>query len=97
MNDEREKSRIKETTNELASLISSLNPGSEEMLIEEYCNWHVRKLLMQSTTWLSWMDFAWGREIPLGLDLTEEPMEAKDVDDQPTPIVKFFQACEYAQ
>ena len=46
MNDEREKSRIKETTNELASLISSLNPGSEEMLIEEYYNWHVRKLLM---------------------------------------------------
>jgi hypothetical protein len=36
MNDEHENSRIKETTNELASLISSLNLGSEEMLIEEY-------------------------------------------------------------
>jgi hypothetical protein len=38
MDDEHEKLRIKETTNEMASLISSLNLGSEETLIEEYCN-----------------------------------------------------------
>ena len=36
MNDEREKLRMKEAANELASLISSLKLGSEEMLIEEY-------------------------------------------------------------
>jgi hypothetical protein len=36
MDDEHEKSRMKEATNELANLISSLNIGSEEMLIEEY-------------------------------------------------------------
>jgi hypothetical protein len=36
MNDEREKFRMKEATNELASLISSLKLESEEMLIEEY-------------------------------------------------------------
>ena len=37
MNDKREKSRMKEATNELASLISSRNIGSEEIMpIEEY-------------------------------------------------------------
>ena len=33
----------------------------------------------------------------MGLDLNEEPMEVNGVDDQPTPIVKLPQACEYAQ
>ena len=37
------------------------------------------------------------REVHLGLDLNEEPMERNDVDDQPTPIVKLPQAHEYAQ
>jgi hypothetical protein len=27
------------------------------------------------------VDLAWGRDIHLGLDLNEAPMEAKDVDD----------------
>ena len=36
MNHERGKLRMKEAINELASLISSLNLGSEEMPIEEY-------------------------------------------------------------
>ena len=36
VDDEHEKSRMKEVVNELASLISSLNFGSEEMRIEEY-------------------------------------------------------------
>ena len=35
MHGEHEKSRMKEATIELASLISSLNLGSEELLIEE--------------------------------------------------------------
>ena len=36
MDHECEKLRMKEATNELASLITSLNLGSEEMPIEEY-------------------------------------------------------------
>jgi hypothetical protein len=36
MDDECEKSRMKEATNEFASLISSLNLGSEDMHVEEY-------------------------------------------------------------
>ena len=36
MDDGREKSRIKESTNQLASLISSSYLGSEEMPIKEY-------------------------------------------------------------
>ena len=35
--DKHEKSTMKEATNELASLLSSLNFGSEEMLIEKLC------------------------------------------------------------
>ena len=35
LDDEHHKSRPKEATNELASLVSYLNLGSEEMLIEE--------------------------------------------------------------
>lgn len=36
MDDEHEKSRMKDVKIKLASLISSLNLGSEEMLVEEY-------------------------------------------------------------
>ena len=36
MDDEREKSKMKEATNELASHVSFLNCGSEETPIEEY-------------------------------------------------------------
>jgi hypothetical protein len=43
------------------------------------------------------MDLAWSRAFYLELDLNEEPMDGNDVDDQPTPIVKLPQACEYAQ
>ena len=42
------------------------------------------------------VDMAWGREIHLDLDLNGEPVEGNDVNDQPKPIVKFPQACEYA-
>ena len=38
-----------------------------------------------------------GREIHLGLDLNEEPMEGHDVDNHPTPIGGRPQVCEYAQ
>ena len=40
---------------------------------------------------------AHGRNIHLGLDLNDEPMEGNDVDDQPTPIVKLSQAREYGR
>jgi hypothetical protein len=33
----------------------------------------------------------------LDLDFNEEQIEENDVDEQPTPIVKIPQACEYAQ
>ena len=36
MDDEHGKSRMKDVKKKLASLISSLNLGSEEMLVEEY-------------------------------------------------------------
>ena len=86
---------MKEATNELASLISFLNLGSEEMPVEEYVQLVGERLLTQNTSWVSLVDLAWGREIHLGLDLHEEPMEGDDVDDQPTPIVKLPQAREY--
>ena len=40
---------------------------------------------------------ALGRDLHLGLDLNEEPMEGNGVDDQPTPIVKLHEACAFAQ
>ena len=83
MDDEREKSRMKESANDLASLISFLNLGIEEMLIVNMCNWLDRELLMESTTWL--VDLPWGGGIHLDSYLNEEPMEGNDVDDQPTP------------
>ena len=44
MDDDRDKSRMKEAANELASVISSLNCGSEEMHIQNnLCNWQDRK------------------------------------------------------
>ena len=35
---------------------------------------------------------AWGREINLGLNLNEKPMERNDVDFQPTPLGKLPQS-----
>ena len=43
------------------------------------------------------VDLVWSEEFHLGLDLNEEQMNENDVDDQPTPIVKLPQACDYAQ
>ena len=84
MDDEREKLRMKEATNELASLISSLNLGSEEMPIEEYVQLAGEEIVDAKYNMAELVDLAWGREIHLGLDLNEEPMEGNDVDDQPT-------------
>ena len=51
MDDKCEKSRMKEVANELASLISSLNIGNEEMLIEKYVQLAGKE--MHSSSWLS--------------------------------------------
>jgi hypothetical protein len=46
--------------------------------------------------WLSWWSWhIWGREVHLGLDRNEEPMLGNDMDDQPRPIVKYYEAREY--
>ena len=42
------------------------------------------------------VDLSWGRDVHVGLDLNEEPIEGNDVNDQPTPIVKLPKAREYA-
>ncbi len=97
MDDKREKLRMKEATNELASLISSLNLGSEEMPIEEYVQLAWEVIVDAEYNMAELVDLAWEGEIHLGLDLNEEPMEGNDVDDQPIPIVKRPQAHEHAQ
>ena len=97
MDDECEKLGMKEATNELASLISSLNFKSEEMPIEEYVQLAGEGIVDVEYNMVGLVDLAWGREIHLGLHLNEEPMEGNDVEDQPTPIIKLPQAREYAQ
>ena len=44
--DECEKLRMKEASNELTSLISSLNLGSEESVLKNMYNWKEKQLLM---------------------------------------------------
>ena len=67
------------------------------MLIEEYVQFTREEIVDAEHNMAQLVDLAWCREVFLGLDLNEEPMEGNDVDDQPTPIVKIPQACEYAQ
>jgi hypothetical protein len=58
----REKLRMKEATNELASLISSLNLRSEEMPIKEYVQLVGEKILDVEYNMVELVDLAWGRE-----------------------------------
>ena len=58
--------------------------------------WYGRKLLIEYDM-AKLVDLAWCREVHLGLDFNEEPMEGNDVNDQPTPLVKLPKACEFAQ
>lgn len=55
MDDEHVRSRMKESASELASLISSLNLGSEEMCIKEYVQLVEDEIVDASTTWMSWL------------------------------------------
>ena len=84
MDDEREKLKMKEVENELASLISSLNLGSEEMPVEEYMRLAWDEIVDVEYNMAESVDSIWDRKFHLGLDLKEEPMEGNDVDDQPT-------------
>jgi hypothetical protein len=61
--DECEKLRMKKSTNELASLILSLNYGSEEMPIEEYVHLVGENIVDTWYIMVELADLAWGREI----------------------------------
>jgi len=67
MDDECKKLRMKEATNELASLVSSLNLGSEEMPIEKYVQLVGDDIVYAKCIMVEIMNLAWGREIHLGL------------------------------
>jgi hypothetical protein len=67
MDDECKKLRMKEATNELASLVSSLNLGSEEMPIEKYVQLVGDEIVYAKCIMVEMMNLAWGREIHLGL------------------------------
>ena len=60
---------MKEATNELANLISSLNLGSEDMLIEEYVQLVGKEIVDTKYIMDELVDLAWGREIHLGSNL----------------------------
>ena len=81
MDDDYGKSRMKEAANELASLISSLNLGSEEMPIEESVQLVGEEIVDAKYNIDELVDMAWGRKTHLDLDLNEEPMEGNDVDE----------------
>jgi len=63
MDEEHEKSRMKDVANELANLISSLNLRSEEMLIEEYVQLVGEEIVDAKCNMVELMDLAWGGEI----------------------------------
>ena len=62
IHDEPEKSRMKEATNESASLVSSLNLGNEEMPIEEYVQLAWEEIIYAEYIMAKLVDLAWGRE-----------------------------------
>ena len=97
MDHEWEKSRIKEATNELESIISYLNFGSEEMPIKVYVQLVREEIVDVEYNMAKLVDLAWGRGLHLVLNLNEEPMKGNDVDDQTIPIIKPPQVHEYAQ
>ena len=97
MDHECEKLGLKEATSESTSLISSLNLGSGEMLIEEHVQLAGEEIVDTEYTVAELVALAWGRETHLVLDLNEEPIHGNVVDDQPTPTGKLPQAHEYVQ
>ena len=66
------------------------------MPIEEYLQLAWEEIVDEEYNMGELIILAWSKEIRLGLDFNEEPMEGNDVDDQPTPIVKLPRAYEHA-
>ena len=87
---------MKEASNELESLISSLNLRSEEMHVEKCMQLVKEEIVDAMYNMAKFVDLAQGREVHLGSDWNEEPKE-NNVDDQPTLIVRLPQTCVYAQ
>ena len=73
MDDEWKNLRMKEATNEVASLVFSLNLGSEEMPIEEYVQLVGEEIVYAKYIMVEMVNLAWDREIHLGLNLNEVP------------------------
>ena len=67
MDDECQKFRTKETKNEMASIISSLNLGSAETPIEGYVQ--LEEIVYVVYNMAELVDLAWGREAHLGIAL----------------------------
>ena len=98
MDNEHEKSRVKEATNEVAILVSVLNLGSvEELPIGEFVQLAREEIVGAKYSMVELVYLTRVREIHLGLDLNAKPMEEVNVDDQPKPIVKLPQALECTQ
>ena len=63
MDGECERLRMKESTNELASLISSLNLGSEELHVEEYVQLAGDKTIVDAKyNMIELVNLTWGRK-----------------------------------
>ena len=65
----------------MASLISSLDLGNEELPIEKYVQLAGEKIVDAKYNMAELVDLAWGDNIHLGLDLKEEPIAGNCVDD----------------
>ena len=59
--DEHEKSRMKDVANRLASLVSSLSLGREEMPIEEYVQLAWEEIVDAEHITVELVDLAWSR------------------------------------
>ena len=81
MDDEHDKSRVQEATNEVASLVSSLNLGSVELPIEEYVQLAREEIVDAKYSMVELVDLTWDKDIHLSLDFSAELMEGNDVED----------------
>ena len=77
---------MKEASNELENLISTLNLGSMKMLIEEYVQLAREEIVDAEYNMDEFVDLARERGLYLGSNLNEKPMEGNDMDNQQTQI-----------
>ena len=66
---EHEKARMKEATNELTRLVTSLNLGGEEIPIKEYVQLAREEIVDVEYNMVELVELTWGREILWGLKL----------------------------